>query len=1113
VLALVALLAVALALHVSTPALAQTTTEAALIGRLVDPGGQPLPGVTITVRSPSAAMATATTVTDAAGRYRLSPLPPANDYHVVAALPGFARMEVSPVNLDPGKTTSLDLTLIPASETTQVVTVVARGQVVDVASTKTATVFDSEFIEGLPLLGRSYQDILTLAPGVTDVDGDGNPNVNGARDVDMQTRLDGANVTDPFSGTYGQNLNLESIGEIEMITTGASAEFGQAQGGFANVVTKSGSNEFEGSAKLFFRADLFDNDGANNNDVSDRNLFSGLDGFEDFRPFVTLGGPIARDRVWYFVALEYLALEEPINTLTFPALRTEDGWNNFGKVTWQATPEHRLSMQLNYDPRRFTGLNVDTRTAPESDYTLERTGYSASARWTWSASPSVLLETMVSRLDTGFDVLPGTDPDLCYPAPLGGCLPFSEDLYTIDVREGTTDGPYYQTSRDTRRRNALRSDLSWYRDTSHGSHSLKGGVELSREDYSDQVRTARVRFDDFEICKPIDDPTDPFDDPIVCDPDVVGKGVFDEFLVVGSVNFEDSIPGNLARSATKDNYSLYLQDSYKPIPNLTVNVGLRFDREEAQADGWEVFDPAAQATEFLRRLELGMGVPAGSLDLATALRDAVVVNDVTGDGKDPLHCGSYDLDGGVFGDGQADGTVDDFFTFYDGDFDGVATPNDPDDVFLMAPDGIADGRSTNPQCDRRSEDGAFIIAPFSRHQLDGVGVFYSGTGEALGTDRVADPIDLVNNNVAPRLSVSWDPWRDNRTKVFATWGRYFDRLFLATLVPEQGPDPRTVVYYATDRERGADAFPIQTGRFSITQVDRGLKTPFSDELTLGIERELAPEWAIAATWIRRTGRNQLQDTDLNHYLRDGNHDGVIDDNFGRIKTKDPNECRQRPLECNAAVFADDQPDLHAYNPLFNQVLQVGNSNSSDFESLQVQLNRRMSRNWQITSSYVWSRAIGDAEEFLSGLGNDPGTVDDESGPLSFDQTHVLKFSGVIQAPRAQSIGGSVIWASGTPYSTIRQRQSADGYGSFFFRTTYPSGARNDQRNEGSWTVSLSYRKAFHYRSLDASVGVEVVNLLNADDLVIESVEPTQKLGLEATRRFGRRWQLSMALHF
>jgi len=218
-------------------------------------------------------------------------------------------------------------------------------------------------------------------------------------------------------------------------------------------------------------------------------------------------------------------------------------------------------------------------------------------------------------------------------------------------------------------------------------------------------------------------------------------------------------------------------------------------------------------------------------------------------------------------------------------------------------------------------------------------------------------------------------------------------------------------------------------------------------------------------------------------------------------------------QCHFATTPDGQPDLFPYNPFFNQVLRVGNFNSSSYESIQVVLGRRLSRNWQMTSSYVYSRALGDAEEFLSGLGNDPGTIEDESGPLAYDQTHIVKFSGVVQLPHTQSLGGSVVWASGTPYSTVFQRQSADNYGSFFFRTTYPSHDRNDQRNEGVWRVDLAYRKSFNLPAVQASVGVEVTNLLNSDDVVIYAVEPTQLLGLDATRRFGRRWQLSMALHF
>jgi outer membrane receptor protein involved in Fe transport len=200
-------------------------------------------------------------------------LTPADDYIVTAELPGFAKIVQSPVNLDPGKTTTVSLSLVPSTDMTEKITVTGKGDIVDVASTKTATVFNSEFIEGLPILGRTYQDILTLAPGVTDTDGDGNPNVNGARSTDFQTRVDGANTTDPVSGTFGTNLNLESIAEIEIITTGASAEFSQAQGGFANIITKSGGNEL-GARSSSSSSPTLDNDGANNNDTTDSNLFA-----------------------------------------------------------------------------------------------------------------------------------------------------------------------------------------------------------------------------------------------------------------------------------------------------------------------------------------------------------------------------------------------------------------------------------------------------------------------------------------------------------------------------------------------------------------------------------------------------------------------------------------------------------------------------------------------------------------------------------------------------------------------------------------------------------------------------------------------------------------------
>src|SRR5262249_39231367 len=137
-----------------------------------------------------------------------------------------------------------DIVLRPAAELQETVRVRGHPDVVQPDSVVTSTTFTSAFIAGLPILGRDYQEILTLAPGVTDVNHTGNPNIHGARDTDVVTLVDGVSTTDPLTGYYGQNLNIESIQEIEVITSGATAEFSRAQGGFTNIITKSGGNEF-----------------------------------------------------------------------------------------------------------------------------------------------------------------------------------------------------------------------------------------------------------------------------------------------------------------------------------------------------------------------------------------------------------------------------------------------------------------------------------------------------------------------------------------------------------------------------------------------------------------------------------------------------------------------------------------------------------------------------------------------------------------------------------------------------------------------------------------------------------------------------------------------------
>lgn len=279
--------------------------------------GEPLAGVTIAMSSSSLAIEAGATITDASGSFSIPFLPPAGDYEVRASFPDLATVVYTGVTVSSDRMTSLRIMMQPQASLQERVEVRAQPTVVELENTATETRFSSEFLDAMPILGRNYQDVLTLAPGVSDVDGDGNPNIHGARDTDVLTLVDGISSTDPLTGKIGAQLNIESIDEIEVKTTGATAEFGRAQGGTVNIITRSGGNDFQGTAKMFWRGSTLDGDGAGGTDPA---LHAGIADqrvgdleFNDFMPFLAIGGPIVRDRAWFFATIEYIQIEQPVN--------------------------------------------------------------------------------------------------------------------------------------------------------------------------------------------------------------------------------------------------------------------------------------------------------------------------------------------------------------------------------------------------------------------------------------------------------------------------------------------------------------------------------------------------------------------------------------------------------------------------------------------------------------------------------------------------------------------------------------------------------------------------------------------------------------------------------
>ncbi len=1219
---------------VSVPILGQTS-PAIIKGTVVDKDGNPLPGATISLENPSLGVKGLGSITNAQGEFRITVLQPGKGYVLHASMPSYQKIDFRDLEIPPGRTIVQNVTLRP--EYREIVRVEGKEEVVNTETTKIATTITSEFISGLPVLGRDYQDVLTLAPAVTDVDGTGNPNIHGARDTDVVTLVDGVSTTDPFSGQFGQNLNVESIEEIEVITSGASAEYSRAQGGFINIITKSGGNEFKGTFKLAMRTSRLDSDGAGIDEPDVRGGLGESAGFRDTKftdlyPFVSVSGAIIKDHVWYYFAPEYSQEEYPINAGTQAYVQTTKSARVTGKVTWQVVSNNKLAFTALWDDEKNYNLGLDSTHDLETAFTFGRGGPTLTLQDSAIISPTLSLESTISRFDQTFYVEPAIDPDTngngvlwvddrpelggngdgfislrevdpgwdtdgdgawdvfedwnlngamdgcvtdvvtgketCYAQPWGtgedrdrdlrltmpnacegpdredincnGNLDFEKDVdgdgdwddtgirctnvqlcifdpvtgyyYERDATGASTrgngvqdtedrngnfqlddtpflnwtdrnsngipdlgeftsplapdrqsvfdfnvnrwSGPYFYTNRDSRTRDSLKEDLSYYIDDLLGRHDIKVGFSLEKEGYHSnrqdrpiwQIETGAVDMDTGQV-----------------------GGTIAAYLPTA----QEAI-----NSANSDNLGLYIQDSYKPLDNLTIGLGIRFDREEVSSHGYEFFDPVLQREEY---------------DLLQGLRGVEGSDDLNNDG---------------------------FVT--------MSLAEDP--IYQTNPDRIT------------TLSTALATASytrFTRHNfLTSIIATIPDDPDMLlnGRPRQAQDFTITNNNLAPRISVSWDPWANGKTKATAGWGRFYDKLFLQTVIYEEGPDAMSP-YYSYDTD-GVDSNGIpnnKVGRVislsppSAFQIDRSMRTPFTDEMTLGFQREIAPEVSISVNYIQRKFRDQLQDVDVNHSARrypfcsdqSLTPSGYCDE-FGltRVPPPTPPGVTPQPDE----RVRDQYPDLYINNYNFNQILRVGNYNYQEYKGYELALSRRLSRKWQMDVNYTFSKATGQAESFNSQSGDDPALTELKKGYLNYDQRHVAKFHAIAYLPGDWQFGGGITYSSGLPWSMINRFRSSDNVDYPQIRRLYgylePNSGlfleenRNLHRNKAVYQVDVRTEKRFVIGQVSAGAFFEIFNLLNTDDLRIYDIDNSfDTLQANEERDFGRRFQFGVHMDF
>lgn len=564
-------------------------------GQVTDDGGLSVPGAMVELTSaelPQPLQAT----TDEDGNFRFLSVPP-GAYKVTVTKSGLNKTTLSvSVRLD--ETAFVPIVLKVGGEE---ITVTAAPPVIDATRSSVSAELSYESLTQLPV-GRSYQDVVNILPGISGrVDtqeggpGNGNPSVRGEGQYGNNYLVDGASTRDPATKTFGTNVNFDAIDDIQVYTDGAPAEFGEATGMLVNVVTKSGGDEHHGSAAFFFSHD------ASFGTYMIADLDKGKEVATEKRKFsseslsLTAGGPIIKQRLWYFAALD-LGLQNA----TFEGMNPDTPYNakdagGFAKLSFFATPDITLRYQFNGQFQDIDNYNTSSQFTSESQAQYNSTDMSHMLTFEWRPAALSLLEFKLLYNASALDVV-----------PMSG----DEDTPAIvNVDTGEYSGNW--TDFDLNRRGRMGGTLQFTQlvDKALGHHAIKAGVEgWNLTDSRELIYTGPGEGMSYFASADRPCVTQDFSD---CEG-------YTEYHEAGAIGHRGLI------------FAGFLQDDWQPVRSLTINVGVRVDHEQLyQNDG---------------DLILAQTMPAPRLGIAW---------DITNDSKTVLTLNAgryYDINGNTFAD-------------------------------------------------------------------------------------------------------------------------------------------------------------------------------------------------------------------------------------------------------------------------------------------------------------------------------------------------------------------------------------------------------------------------------------------------------------------------------
>jgi carboxypeptidase family protein/TonB-dependent receptor-like protein len=556
-----------------TLTLGQITTGG-VIGRILDEAGRPLAGVHVTLRNSETGLEREG-ITNDQGEYVIPGLPPAV-YVVQATLAEYgAPLRSVVVNL--GQNVPLDIVMRPGGGLKETVTVFSEPELLNTTTPEISTVVTERAIQSFPLINRDYNDLALFAPGVKQaVGGQFDPikkpgiytpfTTGGTAGRNVNISIDGADNNDNIVGSFVQGISAESIREFQVIQDQFKPEYGRSFGGVVNVITKSGTNEVHGSVFGLFRnenlrARNFSEElNAESKSDSDRQAYG-----------LSLGGPLMKNRLFYFVAAEKQSEDNP-STLGSPLTSfagTEPAGFPFqiaqpgttvnrsldrnmltARIDWNVSPDHLLWVRWALDEADSANDQGGALTDPSNDGSSKNRTSSTVLNWQWILSGRMINELKIHHNDF-VNRIDSSSPDQVLTLAYGD--------FSLGRNENLPQATFQKKSQ-------IRDDFTWLL----GRHTFKAGAEVIHVDLDDSLLGPTGHAVIFYF-NPGVDPAGSF-----VNGDANGNGVDDGIEVIQSVAL---ISPGIVPGTKYAQYAGYFQDDWDFSDRWHLSLGLRVDRD------------------------------------------------------------------------------------------------------------------------------------------------------------------------------------------------------------------------------------------------------------------------------------------------------------------------------------------------------------------------------------------------------------------------------------------------------------------------------------------------------------------------------------------------------